>query len=298
MNVQVIAPGSCGELVQGTIDGQPFLVTCPVSLYSRVTVSTESLPGPLTADPKTLAAVEKTKKYLKRQQDKLQVTVCSELPVGKGMASSSADISAACLATALCLGRKLTNDEIADLALAIEPTDGIFYDGIVMFDHVSGRIRKSLGQPPEIQIAVFDAGGEVDTLCFNRRSDLAVLNSEKEPQVRQALAWVSQGLAEGNAALIGAGATLSARANQSILFKACLETVVDVSQGYGAIGVTAAHSGTVLGVMFAGSGGGLAECVAAVSAHCREIRYLQTVRLISGGLRVKEATECETSGCF
>ncbi|HWR40048.1 MAG TPA: GHMP kinase [Patescibacteria group bacterium] len=297
MNVQVIAPGSCGELVQGTIDDQAFLVTCPVDLYSRVTVSTESLPGKFpAADPKTLAAVEKTKEYFGRLQDKLQVAVCSDLPVGKGMASSSADISAACLAAALCLGQQLTCDEIADLALAIEPTDGIFYNGIVMFDHVEGRIRRPLGQPPDIQIAVFDAGGEVDTLCFNRRSDLARLNREKEPLVRQALDLVSRGLAQGDASLIGQGATLSARANQSILFKPCLEMMADKAQEYGAIGITAAHSGTVLGLMFNGAAAAaLPECVAAVSSYCPEIRYLQTVRLISGGLRVEEANN-ETAG--
>ena len=29
------APGTCGELVQGAIDGQDFLVNCPVDLYSQ-----------------------------------------------------------------------------------------------------------------------------------------------------------------------------------------------------------------------------------------------------------------------
>ena len=294
-NVQVIAPGSCGELVQGTIDGQSFLVTCPISLYSRVTVTAGMFAGQReAADAKALAAVTRTKKYLGQPTASLRVAVHSELPVGKGMASSSADISAACLATALCLGRQLTSDEIADLALAIEPTDGIFFDGIVMFDHVAGKIRRLLGQPPEIYIAVFDVGGEVDTQCFNRRSDLAALNREKEPQVRQALDLVTQGMAQGDATLIGQGATLSAQANQSILCKPCLDAVTAVALEYGAVGVNAAHSGTVLGVLFAGERRtALAACVAAVAKRCPEIAYLQTVRLISGGLTVEEENSCE-----
>ena len=30
------APGVCGELAQGVIEGIHFLVTCPVDFYSRV----------------------------------------------------------------------------------------------------------------------------------------------------------------------------------------------------------------------------------------------------------------------
>ena len=32
----VRAPGVCGELAQGMIEGIHFLVTCPVDFYSRV----------------------------------------------------------------------------------------------------------------------------------------------------------------------------------------------------------------------------------------------------------------------
>ena len=34
----VRAPGVCGELAQGVIGGNHFLVTCPVDFYSRVKV--------------------------------------------------------------------------------------------------------------------------------------------------------------------------------------------------------------------------------------------------------------------
>jgi uncharacterized protein involved in propanediol utilization len=34
----VRAPGACGELAQGVIEGIHFLVTCPVDFYSRVKV--------------------------------------------------------------------------------------------------------------------------------------------------------------------------------------------------------------------------------------------------------------------
>ena len=106
MKATVRCPGSCGELVQGTDAGINFLVTCPISLYSTVTV--DLAPDGTTvpeAGAKTREAVRRTLEYLRLPVADYSVDVQSELPAGKGMASSSADISAACLATALAAGR-------------------------------------------------------------------------------------------------------------------------------------------------------------------------------------------------
>ncbi len=293
MGIKVKAPGTCGELVQGTIDGQNFLITCPINVYSEVEVCVDRQSGgsigQLDIKDKTKAAVSITLAYLQESAAGLTVTAQSGLPIGKGMASSSADIAAACQATARCFAKVLTADEIADIALAIEPTDGIFYPGIVMFDHVSGTIRRLLGAPPAMSLAVFDVGGEVNTQSFNRRQDLAALNAAKEAQVRQAVEWVTEGLRSGDCGLIGRGATLSALANQAILHKPCLETVLAIAGQYGAAGVNAAHSGTVLGILFpAGERPQIAACVSNVLAACPGIAYWRTVDLISGGLTIVE----------
>ena len=282
----VKAPGSCGELVQGTLEGQNFLVTCPIDLFSTATVSKSPKVSFTNVGQKTRQAVTKTVQQLKIGA-KFQLLIDSELPQGKGMASSSADISAACYALALSAGKTLTPDEIADIAISVEPTDGVFFPGIAMLDHVSGKDRILLGNPPPITIALFDVGGEIDTLYFNQRLDLKRLNDEKEPKVRQALNLVIQGIQSGDAGLIGQGATLSALANQSILYKPCLNTVIELAKQYGAIGVNAAHSGTVLGIMFRSDQlVHYEQCIAAVQRSCREINFMQTVRLISGGLRI------------
>lgn len=285
MKARVRAPGSCGELVQGTISGNHFLITCPVDLYAEVTVEIGGQGG--SAGEKTMAAVRKTWAFLGVDYDRVAVSALSALPRGKGMASSSADISAACQAAALCAGRTLTPDEIADIALGIEPSDGVFYPGIVMFDHIGGLIRKPLGDPPPLAVAIFDAGGEVDTLQFNRRDDLPGLNAAKEPAVREAVELVTRGLAAGDAALIGRGATLSALANQGILPKPCLSVMADLLPGLGAVGLNTAHSGTVIGVLFpADAAGRIAEAVATVKKHCPELTFIQTAKVISGGLTI------------
>ncbi|HWR43294.1 GHMP kinase [Sporomusa sp.] len=283
MTIKVKAPGSCGELVQGTINGVNFLITCPVDWYSEVTVVSGG--SMAHAQPKTAAAVNKIFEYLNISGN-IGLAVESDLPVGKGMASSSADISAACQAAALAVAdTQLSCDEIADIALTIEPTDGIFYPGIIMFDHVQGKIRRYLGNPPPMYIAVFDVGGQVDTLVFNDREDLAILNKAKETQIVTAVELVAQGLKTGNARLIGQGATMSAVANQAILYKPCLERVINCSSDFGAVGVCAAHSGTVLGVMFSADAmAGHEACIKEICRACPEVAYLKTVRLISGGL--------------
>jgi len=284
MKVKVRAPGSCGELVQGTLEGKNFLITCPIDIFSEVTVQMHT--QPVAAGDKTIEAVRRTWAYLGVALERFAVKAESALPRGKGMASSSADISAACQAAALCGGSSLTPDEIADIALGIEPTDGIFYPGIAMFDHVGGLTRRLLGCPPPMTVAVFDVGGEVDTLQFNKRSDLASLNQAKEPQVRQAVDMVTRGLASGDCALIGQGATLSALANQSILTKACLPKIVDLIPRYGAVGVNTAHSGTVIGILFAGGSQEVGACVGAVRAACPELSFLGTSQVIAGGLTI------------
>ena len=286
MKIKVRAPGSCGELVQGTINGKNFLVTCPIDLFSEV-VLYPSDEAQHNAGAKVMDAIERTFAYLGVAIDRYGVTVKTELLIGKGMASSSADISAACQAAALTVGKSLTPDEIANIALSIEPTDGIFYPGIVAFDHIEGSIRQCMGMPPEMQIAVFDVGGEVDTVSFNQRVDLARLNKAKQEIVNEAYDLVAQGIAAGDCKLIGKGATLSALANQDILYKPCLETIIGVSSRYQAVGVNAAHSGTVVGVLFPASASPqITSCIRAITDACPDITYVRTVRLISGGLRV------------
>ena len=39
------APGTCGELVQGAIEGRDFLVNCPIALFSRATAHPDAPPG-------------------------------------------------------------------------------------------------------------------------------------------------------------------------------------------------------------------------------------------------------------
>jgi len=280
------APGTCGELVQGSLGGVDFLVTCPVDIYSTVEVRLTNRSGSWNCPPgyeKTLRAVRETTRRLGYPRAGGCIRVDSPLPRGKGMASSTADIAAACLATARALGEWLDPHAIADIALGIEPTDGLMYQGITLFDHRRGLLRQPLGMPPPLDILVMDAGGEVDTEGFNRRPDLERLNQDKEPAVQEALALVAEGIKKGDPSLVGRGATLSAIAHQRVLGKPCLEEIIALAREAGGVGVNVAHSGTVLGLLFDARENRLRE-VEAVLRQRLNGRPLLSCRVIGGGV--------------
>lgn len=248
MEFVVKSPGACGELIQGQIDGQNFLVTCPIERYSiatawpKTTTQTHELPY------KAQQAVAVTKEYLRIVRD-IDVVLYSELKDGKGMASSSADISAVCLAVALAAGRHLSMQELARLALSIEPSDATFYPGIVQFDHLQGHFLRPLGHFPEAYICIFDQGGVIDTVEFNAREDLISKLAAKEKEIQKALTLLVEGLRKGDMIKIGTAATMSAYANQSILPRPYLADLDAWGKALGANGVIVAHSGTVCGLL-------------------------------------------------
>jgi len=123
----VKVPGTCGELVQGFLDGAHFLVTCPVDLYSTVSVTLyQGQPGVLGPRdcPKAIRAVLSTLAYLGQRDLAAELIIHSPLPRGKGMASSTADVAGAAAATALALGTRLSPQELGSLAGGWGPAMG------------------------------------------------------------------------------------------------------------------------------------------------------------------------------
>ena len=247
----VRAPGVCGELAQGVIEGIHFLVTCPVDFYSRVKVDIYS-DGPGVEAPqdcdKAAAAVRRTLFHLKNAKVRAKLTINNPIPRGKGMASSSADLAAAIAATGLALGEEISPYQIAQIALSIEPTDGIMIPGVALFDHRAGIIRESLGPPPPMEIVALDLGGTVDTVQFNMVDRFQRWESVDE-QTGEALRLLRRGIEEQDPELVGRGASISAEASQTVLAKPRLAEVKEFAESVGAVGVNVGHSGTIMGVL-------------------------------------------------
>ena len=190
------APGTCGELAQGMLDGIVCMVTCPIDLYSAVTVELSPGHGEIHApadSPKASRAVRATLEFLGESGADALLRLDSPLPRGKGMASSTADVSAAIAATALAAGRELSPSEIAGIALRIEPSDGVMFPGVSVFDHREGRVARIMGQPPPMYVVVLEFAGSVDTLEFNRADRGAALQ-RLAPEMGEAVSLIEDGI--------------------------------------------------------------------------------------------------------
>jgi L-threonine kinase len=201
------------------------------------------------------------------------------------MGSSTADLSAACYAVAAALSRQLSPEAVAEIALSIEPSDGTFSPGIILIDHVAGRFLERIGESLPLGLLALDFGGAVDTMEFHRRSDLAGLNAANEPAIRQALQLVRDGFQRQDPGLIGAGATMSALANQRILPKPHLEAVIDYVLARGAYGVNVAHSGTVVGILLPPGREADEQLIRNLYARFSGVRSHYSLRLTGGGPR-------------
>ena len=248
--VQVALPGTCGELVQGTLDGLPCLVSCPIDCYSIAVVrlrATAHWTVPLDT-PKVRAALQAGLAYLGCTHRGGQVQFASALPRSRGYGSSTADIGAALYALGLATGRRLTPTEVAGLAVQVEPSDSSLFPGLALWDHLQGQRYEDLGPPPALTVVVLDPGGAVDTLAFNRLDHRAALR-RLVPVHQEAFALLHEGLRQGQLEAIGAAATLSATAHQAILPHPLLDLALTLAREVKAVGVCRAHSGTVLGLL-------------------------------------------------
>ena len=286
MEIIAKAPASCGELVEGVLNETPFLVTAPISMYAVATVS-DAFSGMHGLGAKAEAAVARTLSHIGKETLPFGIRLDSAIPQGKGMASSSADIAAVSYATARALGRELTAQEIMDIAIAIEPSDGIAFAGLSHVSHTTGKLFEQYFNVPLLAVSIFDVGGTVDTIAYYRSKG----NRGNHDEVyRQLLDTVDQAFRTRDLqqeALLGQAATASARLNQVHLEKPKLEEFITAAQRQGALGTLVAHSGTVVGVLWASdlSAVDMAQQTSELAAEFEATyHYMQTVRLISGGV--------------
>lgn len=78
MDVMVRVPGSCGELVQGYWQGEPFLVTCPINRYTTVHVSS-GLAGCCGLGRKASLALQAVCRHLGKERLPWGIRLTSEL---------------------------------------------------------------------------------------------------------------------------------------------------------------------------------------------------------------------------
>ncbi len=280
-SLAVAAPAACGELFQGPIEGRTIHVSCPVSVFNLAQVLLDD-DRPWRVGEKTRAAIEAV--FGEKPKRRFAVRVTGGAKTGIGMASSTADIAAALTVALKANGRGADQVMVAKAALGVEPTDGTIFSGIAAFDHRSGRYLRLLSRAPRLFITYVDTGGSVDTIRFNRRK-LKYTTSQKR-RAEKAFCLVEAGLRQGDPAILGAGATLSAELNEEVLPKPGFARLLEVAREQAAYGVVVAHSGTVMGLLHERPAGmtdalsvnglGPAETVALIDGGCRYAGHMAT----------------------
>ncbi|HEY1348565.1 MAG TPA: hypothetical protein VGF67_02930 [Ktedonobacteraceae bacterium] len=244
--------GTFGELLQGCLGSQRlnFLVTFPISCFAYASFVPEPEMSEVTVLP---AEKQKARRlatmllehYALPAGGRLRIE--SDLPVGKGLASSSADLVATARAVAACYGLHIPLSLLQDALCAIEPSDGVMYHGIVSFYHQQVRLHEFLGTLPPLTILGLDEGGKLDTIEFNRRPK--PFTGRDVRQYEHLLERISGAIRTHDLEVVGQIATQSALLNQRLNPKGTLADLLAICREVQGLGVAVAHSGTCLGLL-------------------------------------------------
>jgi len=246
-------PGTCGEWVQGARKGIPFLVDCPIDRFSeaRVTLRFDASGWDIPlGKTKTHQVLELLKEDLGLPRLGGKVEFSQQLPEGKGMASSTADITAVVAATLIALGEDPAPERLAHFALRIEPSDSVMFPGITEMEHVQRHFHRVLGPAIPALFLALDGGGTIDTRVFNARPGLAEHYRRYEGEIEKAYGLACEGIEQVDLEKLATAGTISARCNLEMNPKLLFEPFLAWIRQKGGLGVITAHSGTLLAGVF------------------------------------------------
>ncbi|MFJ2444345.1 kinase [Streptomyces sp. NPDC087658] len=259
------APAHHGEILQGVFrDGtrqRRGLVTLPCSLYTAQASFVPRQGEPVSVRPawkeKARLAAELTLAAIEGPDAQVGgvLEIENNAPIRRGFGSSTSDVLATVRAVGDALDSPLLPATVARLAVRAEAASDslMFEDTAVLFAQREGEMIEDFGVPlPPLLVLGFGTGPGncgVDTLAmpparYTRRE------AERFAELRGIL---REALALGDGALLGSVATASTRINQRHLPIPGLDQLLAVSQECGAVGLHAAHSGDIAGLLFAES---------------------------------------------
>lgn len=248
--IKTKCPASCGELFQGYMDGKSSLISYPIDIFSTVTLK-EGISKEKTY-PKAYEGVKKTLEYFGYNSSlykDINLNINSDIPIAKGMASSTADLAATILATSKYMGKNISEEEIGKIAVKVEPTDSSIFKDITLFDYLNGNLIKKYNAKLNLKVLCLEGRGIIDTINFNKLSS-NTSKRKNEAKYKKAFAFVEKGLKENDMKILAKGSSLSAFINQKLLFKDDLDKIYTLSIKCKAYGINTAHSGTVTGILY------------------------------------------------
>jgi len=172
----------------------------------------------------------------------------SDLEVGKGMASSTADIVAALRCVGRVVHRRLRAREIMDVLRPVERSDSVFLrEGALYLSErhqVVVRFGRTLGYTAAYLVEPAAVDTEAMRECLLEHYRLSL------PAYRAALESFIAGAVQRDPYRVAAAATESARLSQRCLPKRCFVAMRSAMQALGADGLFVAHTGSVVGYLY------------------------------------------------
>ncbi|MFG3256040.1 hypothetical protein [Streptomyces sp. NPDC048172] len=248
--------GTLGELYQGpvTCDGEReiALVSLPVDRHSWHHFTTGAKPEKAPSLPPGEKAARAVRLFLEQHGRTLPPGAWehhSELDVGVGMASSTADVVSAlrCLAQVLALPSDLRS--LLDVLAAIERADSVFLDEFALHLSARHRVVRRLGTSVRFHTAYVREPGTVDTEAVT--GALLTHYRRRSTEYARCLDSMLKGFSAHDPRAVARAATSSAALGQEVLPKAVFEAVLDARHEFAADGVFVAHTGSLVGYLYA-----------------------------------------------
>jgi uncharacterized protein involved in propanediol utilization len=250
-----VCNGTLGELFQGPVRHRGRsgigLVSFPVDRYAFAHFTEgDGDAEPLPALPKAALGA---RLFLRRKGLRLPAGRWShhtELDVGVGMASSTADI----VATLRCLFQVFDlpyeAGAVTGILSRIERADSVFLEEFALYLSDRHEVAERLGTAIGFHTCFIVEPGTVDTAAvtplltehYHRRGDA----------YRTCLDELLAAFQAGDAAGVARVSTTSAALSQEVLPKRSYDAVIAHRRHFGAAGIFVAHTGRVIGYLFTG----------------------------------------------
>lgn len=177
MLIQTEVYAKPGELMQGVLPGdKPFLLSNKSSGIFKTTttiqISRQRIPSLNYKANKAVSvfwnAISLQQKTIDIHQ--LAITQESNISVGKGLSSSSADVLGILQALNLWYNTSFSVEKLYELAASIEPTDPCLHSENLFFNQYSGEtLEKTSPLPYHILYFDSDEDAVVDTVAFSKK---------------------------------------------------------------------------------------------------------------------------------
>lgn len=239
--IKTSCPGSCGELFQGVLNGEEFILSYGIDLRSWAILSEG---GQFPVVPRG----QKVQEVLNLLPFSLFGILWqgSQLPIGKGFSSSTTDMLVSLGLAYSSAGKNLLPEDLTAMCTKIEATDSVAFGHWTVINPLTGRVLYTTQWKPNLYVYVLEPNHTQMTSQLPRMTE-----SPHYPQKTSALLFGDFVLACEKEDLVAIGeiATRSSRLNNKRLPKPYLEDIIQLAEKYSFLGVNIAHSGTVVGIL-------------------------------------------------